>query len=208
MSNFNFVTDARLANGSYSSNNTANTATIDGWKPVVVELNPGEEFSKTFGAQLYEKDGQYKVVYRGTEGNLEDWKQNGKYGQNAWSEEWGDTVAFMAKAIKQVADTQFRGDVELAKERFTTTGHSQGGFEAQLASILFGVKGTSLDGMGAVDMAKAWRTKLEDIMKKEGVADLVGQAAPTVDQFMTRVYTVVGTLGTHAGDTNWPTPPN
>ena len=100
MSNFNFVTDARLANGSYTSNNTAITATIDGWKPVVVELKAGEKFSDTFGAQLYEKDGQYKVVYRGTEGNLEDWKQNGNYGQNAWSEEWGDTVAFMAKAFK------------------------------------------------------------------------------------------------------------
>lgn len=203
MSNFNFVTDARLANGSYTSNNTANTATIDGWKPVVVELKAGEKFSDTFGAQLYEKDGQYKVVYRGTEGNLEDWKQNGKYGQNAWSEEWGDTVAFMAKAIKQVADKHFRGDVELAKERFTTTGHSQGGFEAQLASILFGVKGTSLDGMGAVDMAKEWRTKLEDIMKKEEVGALVGQAAPTSNQFMTRVFTVVGTLGMQAGETSW-----
>jgi hypothetical protein len=31
MSNFNFVTDARLAKGTYTSNNTTNTATIDGW---------------------------------------------------------------------------------------------------------------------------------------------------------------------------------
>jgi hypothetical protein len=215
MSNFEFVTDAKLSNGTYdqiknasgvlvpATNNPLNTKVIDGWKPIEVLLKKGEKFSDTFGAQLYEKDGQYKVVYRGTEGNLEDWKQNGKYGQNAWSEEWGDTVAFMAKAIKQVADTKFSGDVELAKERFSTTGHSQGGFEAQLASILFGVKGTSLDGMGAVDMAKAWRTKLEDIMRKEEVDTLVGQAEPTVGQFMTRVYTVVGALGTHAGDTNW-----
>jgi hypothetical protein len=203
MSNFNFVTDARLSNAAYSSNNSANTATIDGWVPVLVTLDPGEEFSKTFGAQLYEKDGQYKVVYRGTEFNLEDWKQNGKYSLGAWSPEWADTISFMAKAIKQVADIRFRGDVGLAKASFTTTGHSQGGFEAQLAAIMFGIKGTSLDGMGASTMAAKWTTIFEDIMKKEGVGDLTGQAAPTADQFMTRVFTVVGTLGVQAGETSW-----
>lgn len=85
MSNFNFVTDAKLSNGTYdqiknakgdlepAANNPLNTKVIDGWNPILVKLRPGEKFSDTFGAQLYEKDGQYKVVYRGTEGNLEDW---------------------------------------------------------------------------------------------------------------------------------------
>ena len=56
MSNFNLVTDARLAQGSYFSNNQSNTAVIDGWKPVYV------------------------------------------YGTSKWSDEFKDTVAFMAKA--------------------------------------------------------------------------------------------------------------
>jgi hypothetical protein len=111
MSKFNLVTDARLANGSYSSNNQSNTAVIDGWRPVQILSPNGEplkanEFSKTFGAQLYEKDGQYKVVYRGTEGNLADWETNIKYGTFQWSDEFKDTVAFMAKAVVQVAREQ------------------------------------------------------------------------------------------------------
>lgn len=40
MSNFNLVTDARLAQGVYSSNNSASTDAIDGWRPIYVDLNP------------------------------------------------------------------------------------------------------------------------------------------------------------------------
>jgi len=103
MSNFNLVTDARLGQGAYTSNNSGGTATIDGWRPVQVILKPGEKFSDTFGAQLYVKDGQYKVVFRGTEGNLADWAQNLKYATFQMSDEFKDTVAFMAKAVVQVA---------------------------------------------------------------------------------------------------------
>lgn len=139
MSNFNLVTDARLSQGAYYSNNSSASSTIDGWRPKEVILKPGEKFSETFGAQLYEKDGQYKVVYRGTEGNLSDWAQNFKYGTFQWSDEFKDTVAFMAKAVMHVAREQDKTPAEAAK-LFTTTGHSQGGFEAELAALMFGVK--------------------------------------------------------------------
>jgi hypothetical protein len=166
MSKFNLVTDARLANGSYSSNNSANTATIDGWKPIVVKLDPGQEFSKTFGAQLYEKDGQYKVAYRGTEGNLADWETNIKYGTFQMSDEFKDTVAFMAKAVVQIAGEKTGGDIERAVKLFSTTGHSQGGFQAELAALMFGVKGTSLDGMGATGVVAQFRAELNKVLKE------------------------------------------
>ncbi len=71
MSDFNFTLDAKLAKGSYTSNNNSSSASIEGWQPVAVDLK-GYQTSTTFGAQLYEKDGQYKLVFRGTEGNLAD----------------------------------------------------------------------------------------------------------------------------------------
>jgi hypothetical protein len=95
MSNFNLVTDARLAQGVYSSNNSGSTKVIDGWRPIYVD--PQDlKLSTTFGAQLYKNDaGQYKVVFRGTEGNLADWAQNLKYGTFQWSDEFKDTVALL-----------------------------------------------------------------------------------------------------------------
>ncbi|WP_297726269.1 Mbeg1-like protein [Limnohabitans sp. Rim8] len=204
MSNFNLVTDARLGQGSYSSNNQGNTAVIDGWKPVYVD-SKDTKFSTTFGAQLYQKDGQYKVVFRGTEGNMADWAQNLKYGSFQWSDEFKDTIAFMAKAVVQVAREEFRGDLELAKARFTTTGHSQGGFQAELAALLFGVKGTSLDGMGATGVAAQFRADLNKVMTDNGAGDLIRAGEKltlTTEDFLTRIYTAVGRLGVHAGDTD------
>lgn len=46
---FNFVLDAKLAQGSYKSNNKENTAVIDGWQPVAVDLK-GYQPPTTFGA--------------------------------------------------------------------------------------------------------------------------------------------------------------
>ena len=58
-------------------------------------------------------------------------------------------VEFTVKASLQVAD-QKGIDFKEAAKLFAVTGHSQGGFLAQLVSVLFNVKGTSLDGMGAL----------------------------------------------------------
>lgn len=63
MTDFNLVTDAKLSKAVYDSNNQSNSSIIDGWVPEYV--NPrGYAFQDTFGAQLYTKDGQYKIVYR------------------------------------------------------------------------------------------------------------------------------------------------
>ena len=150
MSGFNLLTDARLSSAVYQSNNLAGTKVIDGWRPVFVNLNV-YSVSKTFGAQLYKNDatGQYKVVFRGTEGNIDDWLQNLKYGTFRFSDEFRDAAVFMARAVLQVAQERGKSPSEVI-ELFTTTGHSQGGFLAQLVSVLFNVKGTSLDGMGAL----------------------------------------------------------
>ena len=205
MSNFNLVTDARLSQGSYTSNNSGSTATIDGWRPVQVILKPGEKFSDTFGAQLYKNDaGQYKVVFRGTEGNTADWAQNLKYGTFQWSDEFKDTVAFIAKAVVQVAKEQDKTVQEAAK-LFSTTGHSQGGFQAELAALMFGVKGTSLDGMGATGVVGQFRAELNKVMQENGAGSLVRTDALLSlkpEEFLTRIYTAVGRLGVHAGDTD------
>lgn len=210
MSNFNLVTDARLAKGSYSSNNSGTTATIDGWRPVQLRSSNGQplgpkEFSTTFGAQLYEKDGQYKVVFRGTEGNLADWATNLKYGTFQWSDEFKDTVAFMAKAVVQVANEKTGGDVVRAAKLFTTTGHSQGGFQAELAALMFGVKGTSLDGMGSTGVVAQFRTELNKAMEDNGAKDLIRTdevLSLKPEDFLTRIYTAVGRLGVHSGETD------
>ena len=67
---FNFVIDAWLSKAVYTSNNTSTSSAVNGWEPVEVDLKgyipPG-----TFGAQLYKgPDGQYKLAFRGTEGNF------------------------------------------------------------------------------------------------------------------------------------------
>jgi hypothetical protein len=86
MTDFNLVTDAKLSKAVYDSNNNSNTTIIDGWVPVQVNLGKYTP-SITFGAQLYTQDGQYKVVYRGTEGNLSDWAVNKDYGLSVWTQQ-------------------------------------------------------------------------------------------------------------------------
>lgn len=188
MSNFNLATDARLSQGSYYSNNSGVSSIIDGWRPKEVILKPGEKFSETFGAQLYEKDGQYKVVFRGTEGNLADWAQNFKYGTFQWSDEFKDAVAFMAKAVMQVAKEQDKTPAEAAK-LFTTTGHSQGGFEAELVSKMFGLPGTSQDGPVAIAITgtAGYQAAKVGIQAKESWAVLNG----AMPDFLVRWYALI-----------------
>ena len=140
MSDFNFLTDSRLARDVYQPVRSE----IDGWKPVDVNNEDRYKYTETFRAQLYQKGDHYKVVYRGTEGNLADWATNFRYGLFQWSDEFRDTVVFMAKAVVQVAKENRSSPQEAAK-LFTVTGHSQGGFEGELDALMFGVKGTSLD---------------------------------------------------------------
>jgi len=59
--------------------------------------------------------------------------------------------------VVQIAGEKTGGDVGRAAKLFTTTGHSQGGFQAELAALMFDVKCTSLDGMGATGVAAQFR---------------------------------------------------
>jgi hypothetical protein len=43
----------------YNSNNRSDTAVINGWRPIKVHRINDGDLSPTFGAQLYEKNGQY-----------------------------------------------------------------------------------------------------------------------------------------------------
>jgi hypothetical protein len=197
---FNFLTDARLSRGVYTSNNQNNTPVIDGWRPIAVNMI-GYTSTPTFGAQLYEKDGQYKIVYRGTEiTSGSDWLANLAYQRHVPNDEFNDVVVFAARAMVQV--TPQGGSLLQTASRFTTTGHSQGGFEAELISILFGVKGTSLDGMGAAGYAASFRDAFNQIMREQGAGDLVGNHVIDSNSFATRIYTVIGRIGIHAGDTD------
>jgi len=135
---------------------------------------------------------------------MADWAQNLKYGSFQWSDEFKDTIAFMAKAVVQVAK-ETRQSLKDAAQLFTTTGHSQGGFEAELAALLFGVKGTSLDGMGATGVAAQFRAELNKVMTDNGAGDLIRTGEKltlTSEDYLTRIYTAVGRLGVHAGDTD------
>jgi hypothetical protein len=76
----NFLLDAKLSQAVYQSNNRGDTPVIEGWRPIQLELT--KPTVATFGAQLYEKNGQYKLVFRGTENNIPDWLINVKYGLN------------------------------------------------------------------------------------------------------------------------------
>ena len=200
---FNFVLDAKLAQGSYKSNNKENTAVIDGWQPVAVDLK-GYQPPTTFGAQLYKgPDGQYKLAFRGTEGTFADWAHNGLWGANQWSPEWEATARFTAAALKQIAEASGIS-VDAAGAFLSTTGHSQGGFEAELAARLFGLRGSSLDGMGSNGIYAAFHTRLGGIIASE-----YGQSIQAADyvlpdaDFTTRIYTAVGRLGGHSGDTSY-----
>jgi hypothetical protein len=158
----------------------------------------------TFGAQLYKgPDGTYKLAFRGTEGNFRDWAANGVWAANQWSEEWGATARFTAAALAQIADIE-QISVAAASARLSTTGHSQGGFQSELAARLFGLRGSSLDGMGSNGIFSAFHTRLGDIVAGEFGQSI--QAAnyvlPNAD-FTTRIYTAVGRLGGHSGDTSY-----
>lgn len=199
---FNFSLDAKLSQAAYTSNNSATSPTINGWQPLQLEFALNE-LSPTFGAQLYKNGDYYKVVFRGTEMNLADWETNIRYGTFQNSPEFKDTVVFMARAIAHVAAANPTYTNAQAASYITTTGHSQGGFQAELANILYGTKGTSLDGMGASGVASQFRISFSAVMQANGMADLIDPARNVSNtDHGTRIYTAVGRMGIHAGSTD------
>ena len=144
----NLVLDAKLSKAAYDSYNQNNTPTVDGWTPILLAsayFVPAKS-DPAFGAQLYQKGDQFKVVYRGTQLNLADWANNPYIG-GVWQQEMSDTIRFAGGALKYVMDTQIVS-LDVAREKVSVTGHSQGGFQSELAAKFYGLPGTSLDGPG------------------------------------------------------------
>ena len=197
------VIDAKLSKAVYDSYNQNNTATIEGWRPVKLDLvyfKPAEA-DPQFGAQLYEKDGQYKVVYRGTQPNLADWSNNPAIA-GWWQQEMSDTIKFAGGALKYVMDQTGIG-LDQARERLSTTGHSQGGFQSELAAKFYGLPGTSLDGPGMRQflLNPSFTTTMRQEMRNEFFGDALNSSY-AIGNFDARIYTVVGRIGFHDGDVN------
>jgi YD repeat-containing protein len=192
----NLVLDATLSKAVYSSNNTDTTPSIEGWQPIKLEWQQDYTPPDTFGAQLYKGPGdQYKVVFRGTEGNFSDWAANGAYAANAMHPEWEATTRFTAMALTFI-QTDARTNLAGARNSLSVTGHSQGGFEAELAARIYGLKGSALDGMGASGVFEANKAALIQQAAEQGIE--VAPEGYELTDFKARVYTTVGRLGVHS----------
>lgn len=199
----NLVLDSKLAQATYTSNNRADSASVDGWQPLSVKLTDPLP-PDSFGAQLYKgPNGQYKLAFRGTETNFADWAQNGIWLANQWSDEWGAAARFTAASIALIAQLE-DVPIEQAKQFLSTTGHSQGGFLSELSARLFGLSGSSLDGMGSNGIYSAFHSRISNYITTE-----YGQSVQALNYslpnevFTTRIYTGVGRLGVHSGDVSY-----
>jgi hypothetical protein len=196
------VLDAKLSQAAYSSYNQSNTPVIDGWRPIKLEdafFRPSQA-DQQFGAQLYEKDGLYKVVYRGTQPNAADWANNPAIG-GIWQQEMTDTIRFAGGALRYVMEREGKS-LDEARDSLQTTGHSQGGFQSELAAKFYGLSGTSLDGPGMAQfiLHPNFSNSLRVEQRSAGLEDL--QNAYLIGNFDVRIYTAVGRLMVHEPGTN------
>ena len=197
----NLLLDAQLSKDSYTFNNSGSGAS-NGWTRMRVteyKLPTTVETGSNFAAQMYQgADGTYKIAFRGTasltgEGDRihnVDGIVAGK-----WTSETQQAMEFTTLAIQQVAREKGIEFKEAAK-LFTVTGHSQGGFEAELVSKMFGLPGTSLDGPGASRMigTEGYQAAKAAIQKQEPGAVLDA----SMPDFTARLYTIaVGGLNPH-----------
>jgi Ca2+-binding RTX toxin-like protein len=192
------VTDAKLNKDSYNSSNTTGAVSnLEGWVRFSVigyELPVGSNFA----AQLYQgPDGSYKIAYRGTANPLGagDVAMNAGIASGQWTAEMTESIKFTLAAIRQVAASE-NISFEAAKEKFFLTGHSQGGFEAELNAKFYGLSGTSIDGPGASPLigVAGWTAMKEWARAQEpGV-----QQNYDIGDFMARRYTLlVGGVNPH-----------
>jgi YD repeat-containing protein len=197
----NLVIDAKLNKDSYYSNNrTGGVLNADGWVCFkVTEYKPAA--GTNFAAQLYQgPDGSYKIAYRGTVDPLGagDKAMNAGIVAGHWTAEMSESINFTFKAIKQIQLLEPGLSFEDAKARLTVTGHSQGGFEAELNAKFFGVGGTSIDGPGAAPLVgvAGWNAMKEWARAQEpGV-----QQNYDIGDFTARRYTLlVGGVNLHVG---------
>ena len=185
----NLILDVKLNQDSYLNNNT-NGGSVAGLTRVAVteyRLPPGSNFA----AQLYQNsDGTYKIAYRGTAnpGAPGDLATNGGIALGLWTAEMGESVRFTFEAIRQVA-ARDNISFDLARAKFNLTGHSQGGFEAELNAKFFGTGGTSIDGPGAAPQVGTggWNALKNSLRAQEPSL----QQSYDIGDFLARRYTVL-----------------
>jgi hypothetical protein len=196
-----FLNDSLLSNDVYKSNN-ASGGDIEGFIRVKVEEYKSPTTVQTgsnFAAQMYQRpDGKYTISYRGTVSHT----QPGDIAQNRdailngqWTQEMRQAVQFTLLAIQQVAREKGISFREAAR-LFTVTGHSQGGFEAEVISKLYGLPGSSIDGPGAARLieSEGYRKAVAWVRSQEPDANLNGP----MPEFWARQYTfIVGGLNSH-----------
>ena len=197
----NLVLDAKLNKDSYNVNNTTGgVSNLDGWVRFSVTRYERPAGSN-FAAQLYQgPDGNYKISYRGSADLLGagDKAMNAAIVAGQWAAEMSESVKFTFEAIKQVAADKGIS-FAAARDLFTFTGHSQGGFEAELNAKFFGVGGTSIDGPGAsLQIGVAEWNAMKDWARAQEPAV---QQTYDLGDFMARRYTLlVGGVNQHVKD--------
>ncbi len=197
----NLLLDAKLNQASYDDayHNGNSGAPVAGWQPVAVTgWKASDQLTSNFSAQLFKgADGTYKLAYRGTANPVgaADTKMNLYLGGGGWAPEMTDAIRFTHAAIQSIA-TNLKIKYEDARQRLSVTGHSQGGFEAELSAKFFGLSGTSLDGPGAADHVGglAWNALKAELTRQQPEL----QADYAVTDFLARRYTIaIGGMGFH-----------
>lgn len=197
-----FLDDATLNKYSYTLNNSNAALNINGWQPI--QVLKFEQTSTNFAAQLFKSaDGTYKIAYRGTQSLVSsgDTVMNvGSIVANVWTQELTDSIKFTDIAIKQIMAETGKSYND-ARGLLSVTGHSQGGFEAEVNAKFFGLKGTSLDGPGASAISQTSDfTRLKDELRANN-PDL--QINYQIQDFVVRRYTfLVGGVNTHIDNVN------
>ena len=170
----NLLLDARLSQASYDAayRNGSGGASIGGWQPIKVgEYRP---ITANFSAQLFRgADGSYKLAFRGTADPVgaADTAMNAAIATGVWAPEMTDAIRFTYAAIKQIQIQTLRPELDFDQARalLSVTGHSQGGFEAELAAKFFGLRGSSLDGPGAWDKSVVLPLPRKPVSKVTGM---------------------------------------
>lgn len=117
----------KMKNGAVTSN---------GWTKVDGEYNRRSNFKGV----LYEKDGQYALCFVGTDRfSAKDWGANAKMALTGDSEQ-----------IRQARDftEQMQKEYGLNSENTQSIGHSEGGTEATVVGIQYGLQTTTFNAYG------------------------------------------------------------
>ena len=200
------VLDSQLAKASYTTSNSGAGPATSGWAPVRVGTFD-ESSAGNFAAQLFRgPDGRFKIAFRGTANPLAggDINSNVSLAVGNFNEEMRQALQFTELAIKQI---MIEGGLTLDQARIalSVTGHSQGGFEAQLVAKFWGLRGSSLDGPGAAQVLNSeaytaysieTRTRLRADDAEGRFANL--QNEYSLADFRSRIFTFIGRTGVHA----------